>query len=119
MKFWPKSEERELLEYYRVENELLRKQVENAPARCVHVPVPGPEDMRSYHEAIAALTENPLYLFYLAQLRRTAVDGFEADGKTSPEYYRGMLAMVGMVFQDAKNARVKLLGSGVTDDAEI
>jgi hypothetical protein len=98
----------ELCGMYKKQLEDLNKAVPNFASSFVCVGVPTPEDMKAYHTKIAALTTDPLYLFYLVQLRRSVVDEFEILGKDSPEYYRGKLALIGMLFQDAAKASKQL-----------
>ena len=109
---WFKSKrEKELEELcgiYKKALEETRASVLNYASSFVNVNVPTQEDMQAYHTKIAALTSDPLYLFYLTQLRRSVVDEFEIMGKDMPEYSRGKLALIGMLFQDSRKAKTQL-----------
>lgn len=81
-------------------------------ARFVPIAVPQATDMQAWYTHIAALGSDPLYLFYLTQLRREIIDNFETDGKTDSEFYRGQLAVIGKIFLDARKAANSLTGVG-------
>jgi len=80
----------------------------NPSGQFVTCQIPGPTDMRTYHEKIAALVDDPFYLFYLTQLRRTVVDEFEAAMNGNSEFFRGQLALIGLLFHDARKAKNQL-----------
>jgi hypothetical protein len=100
----------ELAGIYRGQISDLKTEIENKG--FVHVPVPQQSDQVAYQTKIAALSEDPLYLFYFSQLRKSAVDGFERHGKDQAEFYRGKLSAIADVLSDARTARSALQGVG-------
>jgi hypothetical protein len=98
----------ELIALYKGKIEAL----ENASpaAKYVAVQVPQASDMTAYWTKVAAFSTDPLYVFYLSQLRREIVDRFETMGDGKAEYYRGMLAAVGQMFNDARKSIEQLAG---------
>lgn len=80
----------------------------NFASSFVFVPVPQPNDMLAYHQKMAALIDDPLYLFYISQLRRCIVDEFEASSEKNSEFYRGKLVAIGDIILDARKAKNQL-----------
>lgn len=93
----------ELVEAYRTKLEAIPKA--SKVVEFVNVPVPQAEDMPEYWRKIAALVDDPFYLFWLVQLRRSIVDDFETSGSDKAEYYRGKLAMIGEIISDSRKAK--------------
>jgi hypothetical protein len=87
----------------------------NPSGQYIVCQVPQATDMRTYHEKLAALDSDPFYLFYLTQLRRSIVEGFEGSVGEKPEFYRGQLALLGLIIYDARKAK-NLLGEAETDE---
>lgn len=98
----------ELVALYK--NKLDAMESMNPSARYVAVQVPQADDMTAYWTKIAAFATDPLYVFYLSQLRREIVDNFEIKGQHQSEYYRGMLSAIGTIFSDARKAQNQLSG---------
>lgn len=110
--------ESELLELCNLYREQLAKAKErdlSGFSRYTVIPVPQTEtDERRLQEKVASLLEDPYFLFYISQLRRSIIDAFETSGRDMAEYYRGQLAMVGEIIRDAQRAK-KMIGDYETD----
>lgn len=100
----------ELLSIYKEKNSSLENKINNFAAMFVPLQVPQESDMTAYWTRISSLVSDPLFLFYLTQLRREIVDRFEANGKDSPEFFRGMLTTIGQIFTDARKAQRQITG---------
>ena len=81
------------------------------------VQVPGPNDQVAFHTKISSLADDPIYMFYIDQLRRKATEGFERMGKDNAEFYRGKLAAFGEIILDARQSRV-ILQNGMKQETE-
>jgi hypothetical protein len=103
----------ELVELYREKIDEFKGNKENFASRFVPIAVPQENDMAAYWTKLTAFITDPLYVFYLTQLRREIVDNFEGNGKSGSEFYRGMLSAIGQIFLDARKAQKQL--SGVKD----
>ncbi len=97
----------------KAQEERLKQYRDNPAAAFVSVPVPQENDMRAYWTKIAAFTADPLYLFYLSQLRREVVDNFEVASPDKAEFYRGQLAAIGQIFSDARRAKKSIDAAGI------
>jgi hypothetical protein len=102
--------------------DIYKKRIEefNQPKPPVYtlVQVPGANDQIAFHTKIANLLDDPLYLFYLNQLRRKATDSFEIDGNGKAEFYRGKLAAIGEIFIDARHSKAILQNSAEQKEEE-
>jgi hypothetical protein len=112
--FIPKKNLTKLVGEYRDRIERLeRRVIAKEISDYVSVPIPQMSDSFEYTKSIANIVDNSLTLFYLTQLRRSIVDEFQHAGKDNSEFYRGQLAAIGKIFDDATKARQKVATGAV------
>lgn len=116
---WKSKREKELERLVEIQQQHIEylQKPKNLSGYYTIVPVPQPEDMRTYYEKTAAFVTDQFYLFYITQLRRSIVDDFEA-GKESPDVYRGKLALLGDIIRDACKARDIIKSNSIDSQAE-
>lgn len=102
----------ELTQLYKSKIDKLEEKPLFTPENYIHIPVPSTEDdNRALLLKTAALTSDPLYLFYFADVRRRIIQQFESEtGRQYSEYFRGQLALVGQIFEDSGKARKHIGG---------
>lgn len=66
------------------------------------VPIPRPEDIIT---AMASLATNKNLLYYFSEMRKDIIDEFMVGGTQSPDYYRGKLAAIAEIQEEARSAR--------------
>ena len=79
---------------------------------------PGPDQEREYWRKLSDLLSDPFYVFFLAECRRWAIEGFERSGKDNSEYFRGKLTQVSEIVDLCRSARVKYLTAPVVEKPE-
>jgi hypothetical protein len=95
--------------------ELLKEEIDKPNSRFVYVPIPGPNDQRSYNENIGALGTNERLLFYFSRLREEAWQSYTSGSITGDEC-KGKLQLIETILRDSKRARNALEMSGITDE---
>jgi hypothetical protein len=101
----------ELINLYRGKIEKIKNDNEKLEHKFIPIAVPRETDQRAYWEKITQLITDPLFVFYLNQLRFDIITEFEGNGKDNAEYYRGKLSAIGQIFMDARKAQKQLSGA--------
>lgn len=78
----------------------------------IYVEMPRPEDMPEYHRAIAEISTNKFYSFWLSSLQYDIVRRFQNPSSVSPEFYRGQLSLISDIYTDSKRAKEELEEQG-------
>jgi hypothetical protein len=94
-----------LLELYK---EKIQKLENDNLNRFVFVKIPTSDDEEAYKIKLSELSIDPLYLFWMNKLQYHAVSEFQKGGVESPDYYRGMIAMITMIQDQSRKARDSL-----------
>jgi hypothetical protein len=102
---WNKNKERikQLEELVKLYSEKLEEK-KTVPVYTL-IRAPGTDDYTAFHTRISSLIEDPIFLFYLHQMRLKYTDQFEVSGKDMAEFYRGKLAAIGDLFLDARQSK--------------
>lgn len=94
-----------LLELYKEKIEKLEKDNLN---RFVYVKVPTSDDAEAFNIKLSEISTDPLYLFWMSKLQSNIINEFKCGGANSPDYYRGMIAMISIIMDDSRKAREML-----------
>jgi hypothetical protein len=92
---------------YKETIEILRERKSEVVRNVVIVPPSNQVDTSQYLQQIGMICEAQWFVHFFEELKRDGIERF-TQGKESPEYWRGWIALIGKIFDESRNCKPAL-----------